>query len=171
MDQIMQSVDWVAEYLEWSNAGGSIAGSRISAESATGAQDGSSEAYIASYLDWMASAEPAPEAVFELARREAALWAAMRAESDCVSILRRILEAGDASPRDVSSAFEALERADRLLEDERSAWHALAALGGSVPLKLAGPQLRSASDWPHALEDVAADLHALMGKVLELRVH
>ena len=128
MDQIMQSFDWIAEYLEWSNAGESIAGSRVAAGSGIGPCDGSSEGFIASYLEWMESAAPAPEAVFDLARREAALWAAMRAESDYVHILRRMLEAGDASPRSMTTAFD-------------------------------------------AMEGVAADVHALVSKVLELRLH
>jgi hypothetical protein len=128
MDQIMRSVDWMVEYLEWSNCGEPVAGSRVAAENEIDPRDGTSEEFVASYLEWMASAGPAPEAIYELARREAALWAAMRAESDCVSILRRMLEAGDASPRTMSSAFE-------------------------------------------AMEGVAADVHALVSKVLELRLH
>lgn len=128
MDQVMRGVDWIAEYLEWSNAGEAIAGSRVAAASGTGPHDATSGAFIASYLEWMESALPAPEAVFDLARREAALWAAMRAESDCVRLLRRILEANGGTPRSLYSAFDEMEH-------------------------------------------VAADVHALVSEVLELRVH
>ncbi len=122
----MRSVDWIAEYLEWSNSGESIAGSSAASRIEPG--DGAGEAFIASYLEWMESAAEASEAALESARREAALWAAMRAESDCVRILRRMLEAAGTTPRALSSAFDEMEH-------------------------------------------VAADVHALVDKVLELRVH
>jgi hypothetical protein len=121
-------VDWIAEYLEWSNAGESIAGSSVAAASRIEPGDGAGEAFIASYLEWMESAAEASEAALELARREAALWAAMRAESDCVRILRRMLETAGTTPRALYSAFDEMEH-------------------------------------------VAADVHALVDKVLELRVH
>jgi hypothetical protein len=129
MDQVNTTIDWIVEYLEWSNAGerdfwpGAPAGSGIDAAGA-----GSSSEFSAAYLEWTDAAQAVIEPGFDLARREAALWAALRTESDCVHILRQLLEAGDAPPRSMKFAFE-------------------------------------------AIEDVAADVHALMGKVLELRVH
>jgi hypothetical protein len=129
MDQIRSTVDWIVEYLEWSSEGeralvtGALAGSGIDAASA-----GSDGEFSAAYLEWMDAAQAVTKPAFDLARREAALWAALRTESDCVHLLRQLLEAGDAPPRSMTFAFE-------------------------------------------TLEDVAADVHALMGKVLEMRVH
>jgi hypothetical protein len=129
MDQIKSTVDWIVEYLEWSNAGerGALPGV-LAAVSVEAASDGAGDGFAAAYLEWMDAAQPVSEPGFDLARREAALWAALCTESDCVHILRQLLDAGDAPPRTVKFAFE-------------------------------------------AIEDVAADVHALMGKVLELRVH
>jgi hypothetical protein len=129
MDQIKSSVDWMVEYLEWSSAGerGALPGV-LAAVSVEVASDGAGDGFAAAYLEWMDAPQAVPEPGFDLARREAALWAALRTESDCVHILRQLLEARDAPPRSVKFAFE-------------------------------------------TIEDVAADVHALMGKVLELRVH
>lgn len=129
MDQIKSSVDWMVEYLEWSSAGERDALPRVLATvSVEAASDGAGDGFATAYLEWMDAAQAMTEPDFNLARREAALWAALRTESDCVHMLRQLLEARDAPPRSVSFAFD-------------------------------------------TLEDVAADVHALMGKVLELRVH
>jgi hypothetical protein len=173
MDRLTGRADWIAEYLEWSGAGEIAAtpGARAGGQSES-AGDGT---FAAAYLDWM---DAAVEDVTEAARREAALWAALRTESECVRILRRMLEARVTTPGALNFAYEALEQADRLLDDERSAWLALEALRASesVQRPLArrrhvGNEWYGLDDWPHAIEHVAADVHALMGKVLELRTH
>jgi hypothetical protein len=129
MDQIKSGVDWIVEFLEWSSADERTVGPGVLAVGGIeAASAGAGDEFAAAYLEWMDAAQPVSEPGFDLARREAALWAALRTESDCVHILRQLLEAGDAPPRTVRFAFE-------------------------------------------AIEDVAADVHALMGKVLELRVH
>lgn len=173
MDRLTGSTDWIAEYLEWSGLGevALTPGAR-----AGGARESSGDgAFAAAYLDWM---DAAVEEVTAIARREAALWAALRTESECVRILRRVLEARETTPGALAFAYEALEQADRLLEDERSAWLALEALRASEAVQRPLPQRRhignewyGRDEWPHAIEHVAADVHALMGKVLELRTH
>lgn len=176
MDRLTGSADWIAEYLEWSGAGevGGSQGARASGSGAS-ADEGVGGTFVAAYLEWM---QGAADEASEIARREAALWAALRTESECVRILRRLLEARDAAPGALQFAYEALECADRLLEDERSAWLALEALRRSqaaqqrmVRHRHVGGEWYALDDWPHAIEHVAADVHALMGKVLELRTH
>jgi len=67
---------------------------------------------------------------------------------------------------------EALEHAERLLEDERSAWRALTALSrGDLPQSSMAWRSDFEKNWPHALEDVAADVHALTSTVLALQAH
>jgi hypothetical protein len=101
-----------------------------------------------------------------------ALMVALHTESDCIQFLRRILDAGDTTARTVSFALEALEHAERLLEDERSAWRALTALSRrDLPQSSMAWRSDFEKNWPHALEDVAADVHALTSTVLALQAH
>ena len=101
-----------------------------------------------------------------------ALMVALHTESDCIQFLRRILDAGGTTPRTVRFALEALEHAERLLEDERSAWRALTALSrGDLPQSSMAWRSDFEKNWPHALEDVAADVHALTSTVLALQAH
>ena len=192
MDEISGKDDWIDAYLEWTNSEGQAVGvclppgGRIAQAGAAAGVD-----FAAAYLEWMDAAQVARESgpgrragafvayaggageMNELdVFREAALLVALRTESDCVRILRRILEAGDASPRAVTFAYEALQHAERLLEDERSAWRALSALRSCYsPLSMPAWRTDFETDWPHAIEDVAADVHALTGKVLALQPH
>lgn len=187
MDQNRFAVDWIGAYLEWSNSDDPAAGS--SSFRSNGIVEPSADAggeFPAAYFEWMDAIEPARQADFREyaiaaaadsggggaagerdAFREVTLLAALQTEADCVHILRRILDGGGATPGTVKLVCEAIGHAERLLEEEQSAWHALTGLRrGDLPQWRATAPTNFAADWPHALEDVAADVRALTGKVL-----
>lgn len=90
----------------------------------------------------------------------------------CVHMLRQVLEADGAAPDTVRLAVEGLEDAQRLLEGEQRAWHALMdarEAGWTTPERfLPGDFDR---EWPTALDSVAADVRALADKVLAMQPH
>jgi len=192
------TADWINEYLQWMNGGeGSVA--RAAPVTAAANTD-----FVAAYLEWMdAAPEAAPSpptrapvrvpvrapvrarmpawAGIEVYRpealREAILLMALQTEYDCVHMLRQAVDAGAPTPDTVDLARDALRHAERLLDDEESAWRALNALYRcDLPRTRAmldvNPRSEfSSSDWPHALEGVMADVRALTGRVLALHTH
>ena len=189
MNQIMVTADWIGAYLEWTDAGG-FGGVReyvaIGGTDTAGAD--LAEQFTAAYLDWMdVAAQPARGRRYRYRPRGAgdgaaqmsgadvfreALMVALQTESDCIQFLRQILEAGGATTRTLSFASEALQHAERLLEDERRAWRALTARYPWDGERLStASQLEMEANWPHALEDVAAGVHALKGTIQALQSH
>jgi hypothetical protein len=161
--------DWVAAYLDWAQRDDAVdgrAGSGV-AETATW----SSEETAAAYLEWIVAA-PAADAETLDAFRESMLLTALRTEADYLHILRRVMDAGDAAFPARKLVVDALVQAEKLLEDEQRAWCALRGLRGGERFE---PRAQGESDslagWPLALEGVAADVHALAGRLLELQVH
>jgi hypothetical protein len=142
--------DWVAAYLDWAQWDDAAEGRAASGVAETVAW--SSEETAAAYLEWIAAA-PAAGAETLDAFRESMLLTALRTEADYLHILRRVMDAGDAAFPARKLVVDALVQAEKLLEDEQRAWGAL----------------RGTRDWP--LEGVAADVHALAGRLLELQVH
>lgn len=183
MEPNNRMVDWMVEFLEWSDT--EARGCALGGAGGDAARD-AGEDFRSAYLDWMGEEAPGHETgIFldagasdgdtddELGGLDVfreSLLVALQTESDCIQFLRRVLDAGGASPGTMDMAFEALEHAERLLEDERRAWRALAALGQFEPAQ-SQARWRSGfeADWPHVLDEVAADVHALTGRVLALR--
>ena len=88
-----------------------------------------------------------------------------------MQILRQRLANGDANVRAVKLAAQALQHAERLLEEERGAWRALNELrAGDRRGSRAGAANVSDGSWTNAVEGVAADVHALASKVVALQV-
>jgi hypothetical protein len=134
MDQRHAESQWIAAYLEWTHAASGA--SDFQSVDPVPAVNGEDAAQFASaYFEWTdarriesaprrapdigAARPPNGELAVPSATREAILLAALRAESDCVRFLRRVLDAGEASPRAVGLACEAIECAETLLQDER----------------------------------------------------
>jgi hypothetical protein len=121
MDERYSATEWIAAYLEWAGAAREArdAGS-IDPAPAAAEEDGIE--FARAYFEWMdarrTEAAPKPEPSVA-ATREAILLAALRTESDCIRVLRRVLDAGEASPRAVGLACEAIEYAELLLKDAR----------------------------------------------------
>jgi len=180
MQQTMQPADWIGAYLEWSGLELHAAG--MSAETAQATD------FSAAYCEWLdsRSAQTAGKRTAEQGRgrrasdvfagsngfREAVLLAALHAQADCLHILRQVLDHGSAGVGTVRLASEALEHAQRLLDDERLAWHALGALRGNGHRR-ADDAWRSTIDgeWPQALEHVASDVRSLTSTVMALQYH
>lgn len=187
MDQDRSGSEWISEFLEWtfSDSDWSLAELRAHDDTVMAVEaDGE---FADAYLEWM-DATPAAAAVrsqFAYDRRglasdpdvlevsrEGILLMALRAEADCVHMLRQVLEADSAAPGTVRLAIEGLEDAQRLLEGEQRAWHALMDVreaGWTTPERLwpAGFE----REWPAALDSVASDVRALAGKVLAMHPH
>lgn len=145
--------------------------------------------FVTACLDWMDLVEPVRAAMspFRGAARdllssrddmagldvfEDALVAALLSESDCLRSLRGILVAGKTPPRIVEFASRTVKHAERLVENARRAWCSLAVLrhynsAHSRPAWDAGYE----TQWPHVLEKVAADVHALKGTVPAIQHH
>lgn len=185
MDQMNYATDWVGAYLEWTEIEWAESGRGSISRGIAAADDD----FPAAYLEWLdagvpAHAPPRGNRGATPARRasdviggsggfhEAVLLAALHTESDCLHLLRQVLDAGAPNRGTVRLAVEALEYAHRLLDDERSAWRVLSALGGNGRRRSSDAwRTGFEADWPHALENVAADVQALTGKVLALHVH
>jgi hypothetical protein len=167
--------DWVAAYLDWAQWDDAADGRAASEIAETVAW--SSEETAAAYLEWIV-AVPTARPVFPGdaetldAFRESMLLAALRTEADYLHILRRVMDAGDAAFPARKLAVDALMQAEKLLEDEQRAWSALKGLrNGERREPRAEAETDSLAGWPLALEGVAADVHALAGRLLELQVH
>jgi hypothetical protein len=150
MDQDRSGSAWISEFLEWTFN-----------ESSSAADEEFAEAY----LEWI-EAPPLD------ATREGILLMALRTEADCVHMLRQVLETDDAAPDTLRLAIEGLEDAQRLLEGEQRAWQALMDVreaGWTTPERIWSSGFEQ--EWPGALENVAAEVHALAGKVLAMHPH
>jgi len=185
MNESKPMEDWIAAYLEWANSDGRTADLRGSGGGAAIEAYPPSDTFVAAYLDWIdeqfAPAPPgarqarvAMETGGELSTlREAVLLDALRTESDCIHMLRQLIDVGGASAATLRFAIETVERADRLLDDERRAWEVLRALRQFEPGGTGTTSKRDAEDnWSHALDGVVADMHSLTGQiVLGLQAH
>jgi len=163
MDQSRWGQEWVDAYLEWMTDADGMAGARRSLAAADiDLDDG--EFFTSAYLEWMDSADR--ERI-----REAVLLDALHIESECVHILKQVLDYNSRSPEVLALAMESLRAANDLLADESRAWRALSAKRdwqmSRTPAAAWENQLEY--DWSHALEDVAVDVQALTGRVLALQ--
>ena len=152
MDADRSAADWVAAYLEWIDV-------TPMAEAADGAD-----------YDW--SLEAADDGEFPQLSREDVLLSALRAESDCLHVLRQVLEAVDPAPGTVQLAMYGLVEAQRLLEAEQRAWDAL------IDARESAWETRDAAwpadfdrAWPVTLSVVSTEMRALADRVLALRPH
>jgi hypothetical protein len=187
MDSSNSTGTWIKAYLEWMNEGIDVAWQDSSARGSVEEQGADAgEEFVGAYLDWIDRPRPAGardslagnpgragDSLGSLDRfREAILLVALHTEFDCMQIVRRVLEAGDATPRTAELAMDALRQAERLLDDERCAWRALSELRTSdvLPSRIAS-QAEFPEDWPYALDAVVADVRALTGKVMALQAH
>lgn len=184
MNESERMEDWIAAYLEWANSDGRTADLRGSGGSAASEAYPPSGTFVAAYLDWI-DEQFAPASSARQARvamepggelntlREAVLLDALRTESDCIHMLRQLIDVGGASAATLRFAIETVERADRLLEDERRAWEVLRAMRGFELRRTGTLSKRDADDnWSHALDGVVADMHSLTGQiVLGLQAH
>jgi len=187
MDSSISTGTWINAYLEWMNEGIDVAARDSPARGGVEEQDADAgEEFVGAYLDWIdrprlagardsLASNPgrAGDSLGDPDRfREAILLVALHTESDCMQIVRRVLEAGDATPRTVELAMDALRQAERLLDDERCAWRALSELRASDVLQSrVASQPEYPEDWPYALDAVVADVRALTGKVMALQAH
>lgn len=188
MNRMTETSDWIGAYLEWTDAG-SISGAReqvdLGGMQAVGADV--AQEFTAAYLEWMDAARPGRKRRARYRVRGAgdssaqtsgadvfreALLVALRTESDCIQFLRQILDAGGTSTRTLGFAHEALQHAERLLEDERRAWRELTArYPWDVKRMSPASRVEMEMTWPRALEDVAADVHALRDTIQALQSH
>lgn len=184
MNESERMEDWIAAYLDWANSDGRTVHLRGSGGDTASEVHTPSDTFVAAYLDWIdeqfapasgaGQARVAMETAAELsALREAVLLDALRTESDCLHMLRQLIDVGGASAATLRFAIETVERADRLLEDERRAWEVLKALRGFELGWTGAISKRDAEDnWSHALDGVVADMHSLTGQiVLGLQAH
>lgn len=186
MDQTNHASDWIGAYLDWTQS----ERTESEATSAVGSEPAVTDCdFPVAYIEWLDAAVPAQPLPWSSrgvipSRRasdvfgssdgfhEAVLLAALHTETDCLHLLRQTLDAGAPNRGTVRLATEALEYAHRLLDDERSAWRVLNALGGNARRRSSDAwRTGFEADWPHAIENVAADVRALTGKVLELRAY
>ncbi len=185
MEQDRRGTEWISEFLEWTFGENdrSVAELRAHADAMTAI--GNDGKFADAYLDWIDATPVAAAARSQFAydrrgvasdadrpgaSREGILLMALRAEVDCVHMLRQVLEADDAAPGALRLALEGLEDAQRLLEGEQRAWHALIYVreaGWTTPQAL-GPA-GFEREWPAALDSVASGVRALAGKVLEMQ--
>jgi hypothetical protein len=164
MTQLTGGSDWINAYLEWTDTEFGMS-SELIAVSRMGAGDDWAEESAAEYLEWLDTESTATQ-------REAVLLMALRAESECMHMLRQALDEGHPTSQTLRLAMETLDCAKNLLDDERRAWQALSALRiEEQPLAWIAWDDDSRMDWPCALEDVEADVRALSGRILELRAH
>lgn len=153
MEQDRSTAEWIAAYLEW-----------------TGTEGDSGADVAEAYFDWTNAAQAGARRTgsegdgLDKLREAVLLWA-LRTESDCMHILRQVLDERSSAPDILRLAYEGLEHAERMLENEQRAWHALTTLRNRAWAT------HFDSDWPHAFEGVVTHVRALAGKVLELRPH
>lgn len=186
MGQIDSAVNWIEAYLEWANADAQSGWLDPPPRSSSDTKAEAAEEFVAAYLKWVDAAQSpedpgsrgpgrnagrSPEDMRKLdVFREAVLLVALSAESDCMHILRQMIDDGQSNPLAVQLATEALGHAHKLLEDERNAWRALTALRNCDRRRSqAAWSAATDGEWPHAIETMAADVHDLTGKVLALQ--
>ena len=179
--------DWVAAYLDWAQWDAAIVPPLFATDGISETVACSSEETAAAYLEWIAAVPAAGAEMVARARdsarralsaetletfRESMLLTALRTEADYLHILRRVMDAGDAAFPARKLVVDALTQAEKLLEDEQRAWCSLIGLrNGELSEPRAQDERGFPADWPLALEGVAADVHALAGRLVELQVH
>lgn len=185
MDRDRSGTEWISEFLEWTFSESERSWADWRAYEDTVLAD---EENAGAYLEWIDASSIAATAVrsyFGIDRRgvqggkdmldlsrEGVLLMALRAEADCVHMLRQVLETDGAAPGNLRLAIEGLEDAQRLLDGEQRAWHALMDVrqaGWTTPERLWSSGFDR--EWPSALENVAAEVRALAGKVLAMHPH
>jgi hypothetical protein len=188
MERDRGGTDWISAFLEWTFNESERAWADLRAhDDAVLASEGDEEIAEA-YLEWI-DASPIAAAVaasnFGIDRRgvrggtdmlnlsrESILLMALRTEADCVHMLRQVLEMDGAGAGNLRLAIEGLEDAQRLLDGEQRAWHALMDVreaGWAMPERLLPAGFDQ--EWPIALDCVAAEVRALTGKVLAMHPH
>lgn len=151
MDQDRGGTEWISEFLEWTFS---------ECDTAVRSPFGFDRRGVGSDADVLGLA------------REGILLMALRTEADCVHMLRQVLETDGAGAGNLRLAIEGLEDAQRLLEGEQRAWHALMDIrvaGWTTPDRLWSTGFEQ--EWPSALDSVAAEVRALAGKVLAMHPH
>ena len=178
MDETNDTVNWTSAYLDWIDMGTQSFGPGRGTDETVAQAD---TEWANAYLEWIDSAttagpRPGGGSLDNNIRRldvfrEAILLTALHTETECMQILRQRLANGDANVRAVKLAAQALQHAERLLEEERGAWRALNELrAGDRRGSRAGAASVSDGSWTNAVEGVAADVHALASKVVALQV-
>lgn len=182
MEQINQAIEWIGSYLEWSNID-------WAATSPMAMQGDSDVDFCTAYLGWtdanpLAGQERRDHAGQARGRRasdvvgstygfrEAVLLAALHSQSDCLHILRQIVENGGTDAGTLRLVVAALDHAQRLIDDERLARQALDDLHG-FGHRRASDHLQSNIDaeWPRAIEHVVADVRSLTSTVMAMQFH
>lgn len=183
MEQIKQAADWIGASLEWWSNIEWVATSSVPTQ-------GDSDAdFCAAYLGWMdsnpwgggeahapsgqAPGRRASDAVSSsYGFREAVLLAALHSQSDCLHILRQIVGNGGNSVGTLRLAAEALDHAQRLIDDERLARRALEDLHGLGQRRASDRQQSTIdAEWPRAIEHVVADVRSLTNTVMSMQFH
>ncbi|HSH07195.1 MAG TPA: hypothetical protein VLA41_05990 [Burkholderiales bacterium] len=182
MEKTKQAVDWIGAYLEWSGADWT--------PPRQAALQAAETDFCAAYLDWMDTGAIAGRQRRERLRqtmhgrrasdvmagtngfREAVLLAALRAQSDCLYILRQVVGNGGADVATLKLAVQALDHAQRLIDDERQAKRALDKLQGHGERR-AGDRayMQVDAEWPEAIEHVVADVRSLTDTVVAMQLH
>lgn len=175
------ALDWTGAYLDWMDNRDDP--QEATAVLAVGSDDRVD--FTATFLEWMetpprldrrASDKGRAAILGEVRvdeqdlRREKVLLDALHMEAECVHILRQILDRGRRSEDEIGLALETLRSANELLADESRAWHALRAQKRwHIALSpKAAWENQLDYHWTEALDNVAADVQALTGRVLRL---
>lgn len=182
MEQTIRTADWIGSYLEWIDA--SWVAPSMPATQAEPELD-----FSAAYLDWIEIDQTAGTERRDVSRqmhgrrasdamagtngfREAVLLAALHAESDCLHIVRRLVENSGVEAGTLQLALKALDHAKRLIDDERMAKQALDELRGVGERRASDfPHVQIDAEWPRAIEHVVADVRSLTDTVVAMQLH
>jgi hypothetical protein len=186
MEQIKQAADWIGASIEWDLID-------WMATSPMTTQGDSDADFCAAYLGWIdsnpwaaretgtetralsgqAPGRRASDAVSSsYGFREAVLLAALHSQSDCLHILRQMVGNGSNSVGTLRLAAEALDHAQRMIDDERLARQALEDLHGLGQRRANDrPQSTIDAEWPRAIEHVVADVRSLTNTVMSMQFH
>jgi hypothetical protein len=112
MAQLTGGADWIGAFLEWTEGEFDGAGRPLAAP-AMEAGDSRAEDTVAVYLEWL-DAAPAfgQRAAAPDPLREAILLMALRTETECMHILRQVLEDGRTDARTLRLAMGELENVE-----------------------------------------------------------
>ena len=171
-----RTAEWIGAYRTWMDGEEGMVERRSCVRRSSRDTDGG-EDFTACFLEWV-QVESAPLLEFKGAEqpareqiRESVLLDTLRMESECVHMLRQVLDSDSRTPETLQLALQALRNADELLLEENRAWHALHEkhrwfLEDSAR---AAWESQLEEDWSEAIEQVATDVHELTGKVLALQ--
>ena len=168
-----RTAEWIGAYRAWLDGEDGLIERRSYVRRAASGAEGGDE-FSACFLEWV-QAEPAPRLEFKAAGQPAAgetvLFDTLRIESECVHMLRQVLDSDGSTPQTLQLALQALRSADELLVEESRAWHALHEKHHWFLRDSAQEAWESRLDeeWSDAMERVATDVHELTGKVLALQ--